>query len=214
MQKTLIQISAGQGPDECCLAVAKAYHAMRIDAARHGVVLHELELCAGEREQGFRSVLLQMEVEGGQDKSKVQDFLHRWCGTCQWICASLYRPQHKRKNWFFSVRLFMLNETLQDSAIRYESCRASGPGGQHVNKSDSAVRATHLSSGLQVKVQTERSQLANKRLAKLLLEQKLLEMAQKEQAHAQQERHLTHYALERGDADHVFRDLRFVRVSK
>ena len=61
--------------------------------------------------------------------------------------------------------------------IRYEAVRASGPGGQHVNKTDSAVRATHLPSGLSVKVQTERSQHANKRLARALLAHKLATQA-------------------------------------
>nr|WP_205990965.1 MULTISPECIES: peptide chain release factor-like protein [unclassified Pseudoalteromonas] len=58
---------------------------------------------------------------------------------------------------------------LFDSEIRFQQCRASGAGGQHVNTTDSAVRATHVATGIAVRVESERSQHANKRLARVLL---------------------------------------------
>ena len=66
--------------------------------------------------------------------------------------------------------------------IRFETLRSSGPGGQHVNKTDSAVRAIHTASGISVKVQLERSQHANKRLARLLIAWKLEQQRQNESA--------------------------------
>ena len=91
-----------------------------------------------------------------------------------------------------------------------EAIRASGPGGQHVNKTDSAVRATHVPSGLSVKVQTERSQHANKRLAKALLAHKLAELADREAVAARHQRWRQHHGVERGNAALTFVGERFL----
>ena len=64
-----------------------------------------------------------------------------------------------------------------EGEIRFETLRSSGPGGQHVNTTDSAVRATHLASGISVRVQSQRSQHANKRLAILLIARRLADQA-------------------------------------
>lgn len=84
----------------------------------------------------------------------------------------LYQPVSSApwaKNWYVGIGRFSADEHIQSDEIRFETLRSSGPGGQHVNKTDSAVRATHLASGISVKVQSERSQHANKRLARLLI---------------------------------------------
>ncbi len=94
-------------------------------------------------------------------------------------------------------------------SIRFEYVRASGPGGQHVNKTDSAVRATHVQSGLSVKVQSERSQHANKRLAMALIEQKLAQYAEDAQAAQRLDRRLFHHDIERGNPVRTFRGMRF-----
>jgi peptide chain release factor len=99
--------------------------------------------------------------------------------------------------------------TLQDKDLRFETLRASGPGGQHVNKTDSAVRATHLPSGLCVKVQTERSQHANKRLARALLAHKLASASADVINAAREARWLQHYDVERGNAGRVFKGIEF-----
>ncbi|UUZ54668.1 hypothetical protein LP419_00855 [Massilia sp. H-1] len=91
--------------------------------------------------------------------------------------------------------------------------RASGPGGQHVNKTDSAIRATHVASGLSVKVQSERSQHANKRLAAQLLASKLADLAAAATEQGKSERRLRHTQAERGNAARVFVGPRFVERS-
>lgn len=77
-----------------------------------------------------------------------------WEGTVQWIAQSPYRIYHKRKNWFVGVHSFVLSESQEatERDFRYETLRASGPGGQHVNKTESAVRAVHIPSGMSVVV--------------------------------------------------------------
>ncbi|MEN9866738.1 MAG: hypothetical protein RL748_2328, partial [Pseudomonadota bacterium] len=94
-------------------------------------------------------------------------------------------------------------ETLENE-VRLDAFRASGPGGQHVNKTDSAVRATHIASGLSVKVQSERSQHANKKLAAALLASKLAAIAQELEGQNKAERRMQHHQTERGNAVRVF----------
>lgn len=134
----------------------------------------------------------------------------RWSGTLPRICASPYRPTHRRRNGFFGGRAFELPATSDDGAVRFEAVRASGPGGQHVNNAASAVRATHLASGISVKVQSERSQLANKRLALALIRQRLAEQAGAVAAGQRTDRHQAHRTIDRGNAQRTFRGAAFI----
>ena len=139
-------------------------------------------------------------------------FARRWTGSLLWVCPSPYRKGHRRKNWFISGTLFTPPEeaaSLDDGAIRYEATRASGPGGQHVNKTDSAIRATHIATGLSVKVQTARSQHANRRLAGQLLASKLQARAQAQLDDDKSARRLQHHQAERGNAARVFVGMAF-----
>ncbi|MDO8283950.1 MAG: peptide chain release factor H [Rhodoferax sp.] len=205
----LLQLTANTGPEECCLAVRKALQLVLHECADARVNAELLEQVPGDRLGNFRSVLLALEGDAAQAVAL------RWRGSVQWYCPSPYRPRHKRKNWFIGAEVFEPNApstsgALQDKDLRFETLRASGPGGQHVNKTDSAVRATHMPTGLSVKVQTERSQHANKRLARALLAHKLASAAAADANAARAERWLQHYGVERGNAGRVFRGEGFV----
>lgn len=206
----LLQLTANTGPEECCLAVRKALAQLLRDGEAAGVRVELLEQVDSEVRGNLRSVLLALEGEGAAAVAR------RWSGSLLWICASPYRPRHGRKNWFIGGALFDVGEAggtageLDDADVRYEAVRASGPGGQHVNKTDSAVRATHLPSGLSVKVQTERSQHANKRLARALLAHKLATLADEAADAARQRRWRQHQGVERGNAVRTFVGERFV----
>ncbi|WP_339409563.1 peptide chain release factor H [Pseudomonas sp. EA_35y_Pfl2_R5] len=199
----LLQLSAAQGPEECALAVAKALKRLLAEATELGVEVQVLEQEAGERPATLRSVLLALSGEAAEQLADA------WSGSLQWICVSPYRPAHRRKNWFFGGARFAAPPANLESQIRFETLRSSGPGGQHVNTTDSAVRATHVASGIIVKVQSERSQHANKRLALLLIAQKLSQ--REEQAHGdlRAERRLFHHQVDRGNPARVFRSLSF-----
>jgi len=208
----LLQLTANTGPEECCLAVRKALAQLLRECDSVGVSAELLEQLPSEVPGNFRSVLLAL--EGAQALALAS----RWRGSVQWTCPSPYRPGHKRKNWFIGVEVFETDapgatgEALHDKDIRFETLRASGPGGQHVNKTDSAVRATHVPSGLSVKVQTERSQHANKRLARALLVHKLADQADAAASAARNQRWRQHHGVQRGNATRVFRGEGFVPV--
>lgn len=202
----LLQFSAAQGPEECALAVAKALRRLLEQAMEQNVEVRVLEEEAGARQGTLRSVLLAL---SGEQAEVLAD---AWSGSLQWICVSPYRPSHRRKNWFFGGARFAAPPASLEGEIRFETLRSSGPGGQHVNTTDSAVRATHLASGISVKVQTERSQHANKRVALLLIGQRLAQRAEDADQALRAQRRLFHHQVARGNPLRMFRGERFEPV--
>lgn len=208
-----LQLSANTGPAECCLAVTHALARLHEEAAACAVAVRIVDMLDGPIARTCASVLLELDDGGPAASGSAAALARRWSGTLLWVCASPYRPGHKRKNWFISGAAFAPPALPADAGeIRYEATRASGPGGQHVNKTDSAVRATHVASGLSVKVQSERSQLANKRLATQLLAAKLQALAEAGLARGKSERRQLHWQAERGNAARVFSGPGFVEV--
>lgn len=199
----LLQLSAGQGPVESCRALALALMRIEREALTLKLKLTLLESTPGPKKGSFKSLLLTLEGANAKDLGQ------RWQGSMQWICPSPYRPGHKRKNWFFGGQLYEPNSTNYSGEIEYKTCRASGAGGQHVNTTDSAVRATHIASGISVRVECERSQHANKKLAQLLIARKLEQQEQMRQSQQEQKLWQQHWALERGNPVRVFIGERF-----
>ena len=197
----LLQLSAAYGPAECCLAVVKALARLQYEAKQKQVEVQVLE--QEPAKHGLHSVLVSL--EGTQTKVLAD----MWQGTIQWVCASPYRPQHKRKNWFIGVSCFNPVVQQYSDEIVFETMRSSGAGGQHVNKTESAVRATHTASGISVKVQSERSQHANKKLAVLLLQHKLLQQEQRLQASNKAAHHKHHHQIARGNPVRIFTGMDF-----
>jgi peptide chain release factor len=211
LMTTWLQLSANTGPAECCLGVQKALSQLLKEAAKMGVEVDVIEQVDGPLEGGLRSVLLQLDG----DASSVEQFARSWCGSMLWICESPYRKGHKRRNWFLNGSVFAPPDKVPaPGQIRYEATRASGPGGQHVNKTDSAVRATHLPTGLSVKVQSGRSQHANKKLAEQLLASKLAGLENQAAERNKSERHAQHLQAERGNAARVFVGMDFTSTNR
>lgn len=212
MNQCWIQLSAGKGPKECSLAVRLALERLMEEAKKLDCVIDILESTGEPGLKTIDSVLLN--AKGLNVKALVE----KWTGMIQWNCVSPFRPSHKRKNWFIAIHALIVppfNDTkLNEKDVVFEAMRASGPGGQHVNKTDSAIRATHTKSGIVVTAREERSQLMNKKLAiariSLALEQ------QKNAAIASQEqlRWELHQQLERGNAKRVFQGLDFEEIKK
>lgn len=200
MNTAWVQISAGQGPAECCWAVAQLLAVLRREAEAAGLAAELIDSADGEQPGTLRSALLRVEGKGGEE------FLRSWRGTIQWVGKSPYRPNHKRKNWFVGVEAFAPPEvpSWSEDELRVETMRCSGPGGQHVNKTSSAVRITHVPTGTSVVAREERSQHRNRRLALARLAEAFAGRASAAEGDARQARWSQHQALERGNAIRVF----------
>lgn len=200
-----LQVTSGRGPDECCWVVARVVEAIIKDASANGYHSNVLEVVPGSKPDIFKSALLSIE---GEDLS---EFLSQWEGSVQWIGKSQFRPKHKRKNWFVGVASYKAPEEIDynNSEFRFETMRSSGPGGQHTNKTESAVRVTHVPTGINAIAQEERSQHMNRKLALSRLHEKLQHQKEDTERQLQQERWDEHNSLERGNPVRVYEGMNF-----
>jgi peptide chain release factor len=208
-----MQITAGQGPKECGWVVSQLLRKVvkaALDASLSVDIIETLAFDKALRKQNlvepdaYLSALIR--IEGGG----VNNFAQSWQGSIKWQGESPYRPKHKRCNWFAGIELvtatpsdrFELATLARE--VELESMRSGGPGGQHVNKTNSAVRLTHRPSGIKIRVDTDRSQHRNRQLALERL-QVILTTEGKEKEKAQdRKRWLNHYQVERGSPTRVF----------
>lgn len=200
-----LQISTAQGPAECRIFARFVLAQILREARQAGVQAEVLEETADKH--GILSALVRL------SGCLADDTARRWQGTLQWVCDSPLRPRHPRKNWYIGV--FRLPENraapsnIRPEDVLFQTCRAGGKGGQHVNKTESAVRATHTPSGISVRVESERSQHANKKRALELLALKLAARRQADAAGQAAAAHKSLYRVERGNPQRVFRGTAF-----
>jgi len=158
MKTKLIHITSGKGPAECCLVVALALKEMICEAKEAGLEHEVISRTPGETNKTLQSATLKLE---GKD---AEAFLTFWAGVLLWISQSPYRKFHKRKNWFIGVNEISSSvlRKLDESELSFQTMSSSGPGGQNVNKTETAVKAIHKASGLCASCDSYRSQLQNK----------------------------------------------------
>lgn len=211
MNQCWIQISAGKGPKECALAVRLVLEKLMVEAKELDCTIDILDSTGEPILKTMDSVLISAK---GQNAALLTQ---NWSGTIQWNCPSPLRPNHKRKNWFVAIHTLAMpnisNTTLYEKDVVFEAMRASGPGGQHVNKTDSAIRATHTNSGIVVTAREGRSQLMNKKLALARIASALRQQKDKAMASQEQLRWELHQQLERGNPKRIFHGPNFEEKS-
>lgn len=203
-----IQITSGRGPAECCKVVTHIASLLRLEAEAAGAAIQLLEEVPGDHDDTHHSIVFTISAD------QVPPWLQGWLGTIQWIGTSTYRPHHRRKNWFVGVQVIHQPpaEQWNRADVRIDTFRASGPGGQHVNKTESAVRATHTPSGVYVVAQEGRSQHENKALALERLKRKLQAREETTQSALRKQLRDQHDELERGNPVRVYSGESFTRV--
>ncbi|KOR28909.1 peptide chain release factor H, partial [Achromatium sp. WMS2] len=143
-----------------------------------------------------------------------QSLVANWLGTIQWIGVSPYRPHHKRKNWFVSIASFDEPDTghWDTQLVKIEAMRASGPGGQHVNRTNSAVRVTHIPTNITTSAQEERSQHLNRRLALARLAKLLATRDAEAQQSVVDAQWRQHHSLIRGNPIRIYKGTDFTKL--
>ena len=147
-------------------------------AERHGYQVNVLDLQPGD-EAGIKSATLEVRGEDAYGYLKAEKGIHRL------VRISPFDAQSRRHTSFASVFVYPevddeIEVDIDESELRIDTFRASGAGGQHVNKTDSAIRITHEPTGIVVACQQERSQHKNKSTAMKMLKAALYERALEE----------------------------------
>lgn len=202
MQSVDLLLSSGTGPAECRIALNRLVDILQKEATQLDCSFEMVSASAPDK-YGPKSVLLTLEGDAASQIAR------DYCGTIKFIFKSPVRPQHKRQNWFVSVtqaELPHISEVnILPEDVRYETLRAGGPGGQHQNTTDSAVRIVHIPTGIHLTARNERSQHRNKAAALERLEVILQHFQDEEQRNAKSARHQNNRIIERGNEIKTFR---------
>ena len=196
-KNTIVEIRAGTGGDEAALFAANLARMYQRYAERQGwrmEILSSNETGIG----GFKEIIFSVSGTGAYGRLRFESGVHRVQRVPDTEASG--RIHTSTATVAVLPEMEDVDVHINPNDLQIETCRAGGPGGQHVNTSDSAVRIVHLPTGLEVRCSDERSQLKNKDKALKVLRSRLYEKQQAEQdAQRAQERRSQIGSAERSD---------------